>query len=93
MDILPSPDLFVMQVEMDLYTLAKKVSTCKSIVGVASTKQQLLGKLCKLWLSFLVCNYVTYRRIFWQSIGDFLFPSSKSHFFKTPILGGYRLYR
>ncbi len=32
--------------------------------------QQFSAKLSKLWLSFSLCNYVTYRRIFWQSMED-----------------------
>ena len=32
-----------------------------------------VGKLSELWLSFLLCNYVLYRRMFWQSIEDFYY--------------------
>ncbi len=34
----------------------------RSVVDVASTIQQFTGKLSKLRLLFLLCNYVTYRR-------------------------------
>ena len=33
----------------------------------------LSGKLSKLRLSFVQCNYVTHRRIIWQSMADFYF--------------------
>ena len=34
------------------------------VVGVASTKLYFSGKLSKLRCSFLLCNYVMYRRTF-----------------------------
>ena len=33
-----------------------------------------------LWLSFLLCNYVLYRRMFWQSIEDFYYLCENADF-------------
>ncbi len=54
--------------------------------GVASTILQFSGKLCKLWCSFSLCNYVTYRRTFWQSIDRFHFVWRNPFLEKTPRL-------
>ncbi len=45
----------------------------KISVGVASTILQFSGKLCKLRHLFSLCNYVTYRRTFWQRMDCFNF--------------------
>ena len=45
----------------------------ENCVGVASTIPHFSRKLCELQRSFFVCNYVTYRRTFWQSIDRFYF--------------------
>ena len=63
---------------MNLYVIFQY----KNCVGVASTILQLSGKLCKLRLSFSLCKYVTYRRIFWQSMDNFYFLCQKAIFEK-----------
>ena len=51
------------------------------LVGIAYQLARVYsGKLSKLRLSFLLCNYVTYRRIIWQSMGDFYFLSENAIF-------------
>ena len=49
-------------------------------VGVTHIYQPLSGKLSKLWCSFLLCNYVTYRRTYMQSISNLNF---RPHFWKN----------
>ncbi len=59
-----------------LYILTCTCMWCfewRSIVGVASTIHQFTGKLSELRLSFLLYNYVTCRRIFWQSMNNLNF--------------------
>ncbi len=45
----------------------------KICVGVASTNSKFSRKLSKLRRSFSLCNYVTCRCIFWQSMNLFHF--------------------
>ena len=54
----------------------------ENCVGVTSNNLQFSGKLSKLRLSFLLCNYVIYRRIFWQSMVDFYYLCRNSVFEK-----------
>ena len=54
----------------------------ENCVYVTSTNLQFSGKLNKLRLSFLLCNYVIYRRIFWQSMVDFYYLCRNSVFEK-----------
>ena len=59
-------------------------------MGVALTIQQFTGKLSELRVSFLLYNYITYRRIFWQSTSNFYFPEpiklpSSSPILNTPL--------
>ncbi len=65
---------------MDLY-VQFRVYTLYVGVGVASTGLQFSGKLSKLWISFSLCNYLTYKRIFQQRIGNFNFLG------RNPIFG------
>ena len=64
---LESQRLYLTLFTMNLYVIFQ----WKNCVGVASTILQLSGKLCKLQSSFFLCKYVTYRRIFWQSMDRF----------------------
>ncbi len=55
----------------------------RSLVGVVSTNHQLSGKLSELRLSFSLWNYVTYRRIFWQSMDVLYFLCWNAVFWKN----------
>ena len=66
---LESQRVYLTLLTVDLYVIFR-VKIC---VGVASTILQFSGKLCKLRRSFSMCNYVTYRRTFWQSLDRFHF--------------------
>ena len=42
-----------------------------------------VGKLSQLWLSFLLCNYVSYRHMFRQSIENFYYLRENAIFWKN----------
>ncbi len=77
---LESQRVYLTLLTVDLYVIFR-VKICIH-VGVASTKLQFSGKLCKIRCSFLLCNYVTYRRTFWQSLDRFHFLSRNTIFLK-----------
>ena len=77
--ILESHRVYLSLKTMDLYVMF----SVNIDVGVASARLQFSGKLSKLRLSFLLCNYVTYRRIIWQSTEHFNFLSENAIFGKN----------
>ena len=74
--ILESQRVYLFLKTMDLYVMFSVIIH----VGVASARLLFSGKLSKLRLSFLLCKYMTYRRIIWQSTDHFNFQSENAIF-------------
>ena len=86
--ILKSQCAYLSLLTMDLYV---QFSVNYIDVGVASVRLHFSGKLSKLRLSFLLCNYVTYKRIIWQSTGNFFIFNLKMPFFEKITKAIYSL--
>ncbi len=76
---LESQRVYLTLLIMNLYVIFR-VNNCIHVCSRCGFNNT--GKLCKLQRSFLLCNYVTYRRTFWQSMDRSLFLCRNAIFWK-----------